>query len=307
MARADRLQERPYGRRDDQREPVPPDARHGLGQGGDRVVVVHERPVPGTAAGVQAQPVDPLLGRLDQVEPQVLGHRVGEPADLADRLGDAFQEVGVLPDDVLRAVRHARLLVGQERQHDVPRRHVTGALTSHGPWRAPSRRSPSCRSRPGPTGSRPSRRPRTVAPTTRPDPPAPRPGGRAAAAPPGTGRGRGCGRPGWPGGARTRARPSRCRPRPASRRRTPRPPVRPRWCAGSPVLVVSMRSRSRQRPTTSSAAVTSIRLSYQGLVSPARPTGTGAACPSPSPRCRRFGGETTGRNVVDVLTSSTAS
>ena len=55
-----------------------------------------------------------------------------------------------------------------------------------------------------------------------------------------------------PARARSRGAAARGRPRRASPRRTRRRPARPRWCRRSPVLVVSMRSRSRQRSTTSS-------------------------------------------------------
>ncbi|GES33176.1 hypothetical protein San01_56640 [Streptomyces angustmyceticus] len=48
-------------------------------------------------------------------------------ADLADRLRDALEEVRVVVDEVARAVGAARLLVREERQHDVARRLAAGA------------------------------------------------------------------------------------------------------------------------------------------------------------------------------------
>ena len=56
-----------------------------------------------------------------EIEPQLLVDGEGEAADLADRLGDALEEVGVLVDEVPRAVRAAGLLVGEEGEHDVAR------------------------------------------------------------------------------------------------------------------------------------------------------------------------------------------
>src|SRR5262245_7824789 len=69
----------------------------------------------------------------------------------------------------------------------------------------------------------------------------------------------------------------------------------------SPVLVVSIRNRSWQRPTTSSAAVSVIRPSYQARVSPIIGPGTSAAVSALNlPPLPPVGGEVTGRNVIDV-------
>jgi hypothetical protein len=79
--------------------------------------------VAGPPARVQAQPVDPLLGRLDQVEAQVVADRVRVATDLADRLRTPVEQVAVLLDEEPGAVRAPGLLVGGERQHDVARGH----------------------------------------------------------------------------------------------------------------------------------------------------------------------------------------
>ena len=65
---------------------------------GDGVVVVAERAVAGRAVGDQVEPGHPLLGGLDQVQPQVVADRQGEPADLADRLGASLEDLAVLVD-----------------------------------------------------------------------------------------------------------------------------------------------------------------------------------------------------------------
>ena len=71
-------------------------------------------PWPGRPFALQAQPVDALLGRLDQVQPQVVADRVREAADLADRLGAALEQLRMVVDEEVRAVDAARLLVGGE-------------------------------------------------------------------------------------------------------------------------------------------------------------------------------------------------
>ena len=115
-----------------------------------------------------------------------------------------------------------------------------------------------------------------VAPTTRSRRPAPRPGGRAPAARRGDGSA--------PGMRATRlARPgrrlvdlaTRRRPRRACPPRTRRRARSPALVRGSPVLVVSIRSRSRQRSTTSSSAAGTAASAMRTFL-PAR----GAGCPS---------------------------
>jgi hypothetical protein len=107
--------------------------RHGLGQLGDRVVGLEHRAVPGGAACGQPEPGDALLGRLDQVE-ALAAEGDAEPADLADRLGDALEEAGVVVHQVAGTVRTTRLLVGQEGQDHIAGRTaaLTQALADHG-------------------------------------------------------------------------------------------------------------------------------------------------------------------------------
>ncbi len=77
--------------------------------------------MPGGAYHGQLHPVHALLGGLDQIEPPLLAHREREPADLADALGDAVEQLAVVVDQVPRPVRTARLLVREEGDHDVAR------------------------------------------------------------------------------------------------------------------------------------------------------------------------------------------
>ncbi|CAK7282174.1 hypothetical protein SGPA1_20140 [Streptomyces misionensis JCM 4497] len=115
------VEEGPGGLGDPHRELVPADPGDGLGQLGDGVVPVDHGAVPGGAGHGELHPVHALLGRLDQIEPPLLVHGEGEAADLADRLGDALEQLGVVVDQVPGAVGAARLLVGEEGDHDVPR------------------------------------------------------------------------------------------------------------------------------------------------------------------------------------------
>ncbi len=98
------------------------------------------RAVAGPAVGDQAQPVDALLGGLQQVEPhRVAGravHRHGEPADLADRLGHAVEQVAAVLDQPV-AARGLRRPPRRRRT----RRPGRGAAGS--PVRARSRRTAS--------------------------------------------------------------------------------------------------------------------------------------------------------------------
>ena len=92
------------------------DPGHGAGQRGDGVVVVAEGAVTGVPVRDQVEPGQTLLRGLDQVEPQVVadGHR--EPANLADALLTALENLGVLLDQPQRALGAAGLLVGGEDQ-----------------------------------------------------------------------------------------------------------------------------------------------------------------------------------------------
>ena len=74
--------------------------------------------MPGGAVRGEPHPGQALLRRLDRVHPLV-ADRDAEPADLADRLGHALEQVRVLLDQEPGAPVAARLLVGGEREHDV--------------------------------------------------------------------------------------------------------------------------------------------------------------------------------------------
>ncbi len=77
-----------------------------------------------------------LLGGLDQVQPCVAavlaGHRQRETADLADRLGDAVEEVGAVVDEPVAAELAAGLLVGKNANT----RSRGGTMPSRLKWRA---------------------------------------------------------------------------------------------------------------------------------------------------------------------------
>ncbi len=98
-----------------------------LGQPHDRVLVVGHRPVAGATGRAQAHPRVALLRGLEEVRPRgratagrLQGDRVA--ADLADRLGAVREQLGPVPYDPLRSPDPARLLVGEEREHEVTRR-----------------------------------------------------------------------------------------------------------------------------------------------------------------------------------------
>ena len=103
---------------------VTADPGHGLGQLGDRVVRVHHGPVPGGALGGQAQPRDPPLRGLHQVE-SAPADRDAVPADLTDRLGDTLEQARVLVHQPVRAPPAARLLVRGEHEQHITRRPPT--------------------------------------------------------------------------------------------------------------------------------------------------------------------------------------
>ena len=106
------------------------DPRDRLGEVDDRVVARRDRAVTGRPPGPQVEPGDPLLRRLEQVGPAGLPLRVLDgdavPTDLADRLGDALEDLGVLPDEELAAEHSPGLLVGEEDEEQVPRRDRAG-------------------------------------------------------------------------------------------------------------------------------------------------------------------------------------
>ncbi len=94
-----------------------------LGEVDDRVVGVRDGAVAGPPGGHEAQPEDALLGGLDEVGaglPVALGrHGHAVAADLADRLGDAVEELGTGLHDVVRAEDSPSLLVGEEGEDDI--------------------------------------------------------------------------------------------------------------------------------------------------------------------------------------------
>ena len=139
-----------------------PDPGDGLGELGHRVVVIEHRAVAGATLRDEAQPGDPLLGGLDRVQPLAAdGQR--EATDLADRLGAALEELGVVVDEEVGALQPAGLLVGEEREHHVARWPAGPAGPSRGAPRASSRPCSSCRRRRVPIGSRRRSRRRTAA------------------------------------------------------------------------------------------------------------------------------------------------
>ena len=62
-----------------------------------------------------------LLGDLDRIEPSA-ADPLGEAADLAERVADAVEEIGVLLDEVLRTELAACLLVAREREDQIASR-----------------------------------------------------------------------------------------------------------------------------------------------------------------------------------------
>ncbi len=75
----------------------------------------------------QPHPGDPLLRRLDQVEPQVVPDGEAEPADFADCLCHAVEQLRVVVHGPVRTELAAGLLVGQEREYDGPAREPSRA------------------------------------------------------------------------------------------------------------------------------------------------------------------------------------
>ena len=128
-------------------------------------------PWPARPRAVQPQPGDALLGGLQQVgaraRPVAVGDGDAVAADLADRLGDALEELGVVLDDVVRPLDAAGLLVGEERDDQVARRLGAGRGRGGARWPGSSRPCPSCRPRRGPRRSRRAPRRRTGRPASR--------------------------------------------------------------------------------------------------------------------------------------------
>jgi hypothetical protein len=126
--------------------------RDAAGQSGDGVGRVGSRTVPSGAPSGELDPRGAALGERDRVQPPAVGQMQAVPAGLADRGGHAGKQVCVLAHQIARPELAVVLLVGHERQHDVPRRdiartrptqrdaehrrvhrlHVQGAATPHG-------------------------------------------------------------------------------------------------------------------------------------------------------------------------------
>jgi hypothetical protein len=85
-----------------------------------------QRAVTGRPADRCARPADLLLGHHDRVE-ATAGKRHREPAELADRVADVLEELGMLVDEVAGPLVAARLLVGQDTEdHVAGRQHAAG-------------------------------------------------------------------------------------------------------------------------------------------------------------------------------------
>ena len=88
--------------------------------------------MPGPALRRQPHPQQALLGGLDQVEPTfsavATGHGDRETAHLADGLADTGEKIGPIPNQPVCPVLAATLLVGDEREHQIPGRHDGGPL-----------------------------------------------------------------------------------------------------------------------------------------------------------------------------------
>ena len=93
--------------------------------------------MPCAAVGGEPQPDDALLGGLQQVGAPLVPVAVGDgdavAADLADRLGDTLEDLGVLGHHEVRPLGATGLLVGEEDHDEVARRHGAGAReVAHG-------------------------------------------------------------------------------------------------------------------------------------------------------------------------------
>ena len=82
--------------------------------------------MPGAASRRQPHPQQPLLGGLDEVHASFAAvaarNRDREAAHLADRFGHPGEQVGPVVDQPLGPVLAAVLLVGDEGEHQIPRR-----------------------------------------------------------------------------------------------------------------------------------------------------------------------------------------
>ncbi len=123
---ADGVEEHAHGRGQDHGETMAAQAHDRLTQRRDRIVIVDHRSVSHPAGNGELHPGDALLGRLDEVQPQVVGDRVGEAADLADRLGAVGEQLRVIVDQPAGAQGSASLLVSHEGEDQITRWTATG-------------------------------------------------------------------------------------------------------------------------------------------------------------------------------------
>lgn len=117
----------PYGVGDPDRPAVLADPGDGGGEPADRVGAVDLGAVSRRAVRGELHPGGAALAGRDRVDPQGVARVEGVGAGLADALGAAFEEIGVLLDEVTGAVGGAVLFVGGEGEHDVADRARSGA------------------------------------------------------------------------------------------------------------------------------------------------------------------------------------
>ena len=126
----DRGEEFGDGVDDHQRKLVTAQPCDRFGERGDDVVVMHHRAVSRMALRGQPHPLQAFLGGLDQIQPTFAAvaarHCQREPADLTDRLGHSLEQVRPVVHQPLRPEAAAVLLVGDEGEHQVARRHDAG-------------------------------------------------------------------------------------------------------------------------------------------------------------------------------------
>src|SRR5207302_3908875 len=77
--------------------------------------------VAGAPGGHKFEPGHALLGRLDRIK-TAAGNIDAEPADLADRFGATFEELGMVVDEEACAEQATGFLIGKEGEDDIARR-----------------------------------------------------------------------------------------------------------------------------------------------------------------------------------------
>src|SRR5207302_3408728 len=109
------------GRRELDREAMPAETCGRFGDGGHRIVVVEHRAVAGATGRHKLEPGHALLGRLDRIK-TAAGNIDAEAADLADRFGATFKELGMVVDEEACAEQATGFLIGKEGEDDIARR-----------------------------------------------------------------------------------------------------------------------------------------------------------------------------------------